>query len=190
MSAAKAIRPDDARQRAIRRDRMRRMYASVDPRLTGWLVSDRAAAREDLTALEIPLEAEPPSFEDFLRNEGLYREQFEADGRGASASPRREYYAMTLEAVGHEFGLDRERIRQIEAKALRKLRHPKRSGLLREFYVEDDDLERERRELAEYETRLHDRAVFALAESGHIIFTEHGANEWIEKWKERERKRE
>ena len=30
----------------------------------------------------------------------------------------------TLEEVGHEFGLTRERIRQIEAHALRKLRHP------------------------------------------------------------------
>ena len=44
------------------------------------------------------------------------------DGRG-----------RTLEEVGHEFGVTRERIRQIEARALRKLRHPKHSEKLRGY---------------------------------------------------------
>ncbi|MCH7906368.1 MAG: RNA polymerase sigma factor RpoD [Chloroflexi bacterium] len=41
--------------------------------------------------------------------------------------------SRTLEEVGREFAVTRERIRQIEAKALRKLRHPARSKLLRDF---------------------------------------------------------
>ena len=41
--------------------------------------------------------------------------------------------ARTLEEVGREFNVTRERIRQIEAKALRKLRHPSRSKRLKDF---------------------------------------------------------
>ena len=41
--------------------------------------------------------------------------------------------ARTLEEVGREFDVTRERIRQIEAKALRKLRHPSRSRKLRDY---------------------------------------------------------
>lgn len=39
----------------------------------------------------------------------------------------------TLEDVGKEFNVTRERIRQIEAKALRKLRHPSRSKRLKDY---------------------------------------------------------
>ncbi|MDR3164667.1 MAG: RNA polymerase sigma factor RpoD [Synergistaceae bacterium] len=42
-------------------------------------------------------------------------------------------HAHTLEDVGKRFGVTRERIRQIEAKALRKLRHPSRSRRLKDF---------------------------------------------------------
>jgi RNA polymerase primary sigma factor len=39
----------------------------------------------------------------------------------------------TLEEVGNRFGVTRERVRQIETKALRKLRHPIRSRKLKDF---------------------------------------------------------
>jgi RNA polymerase primary sigma factor len=39
----------------------------------------------------------------------------------------------TLEEVGQQFSLTRERIRQIEARPLRKLKHPSRSNVLRSF---------------------------------------------------------
>ena len=42
-------------------------------------------------------------------------------------------HQRTLEEVGKRFGVTRERIRQIEAKALRKLRHPSRSKKLRDY---------------------------------------------------------
>ena len=41
--------------------------------------------------------------------------------------------SRTLEEVGKEFNVTRERIRQIEAKALRKLRHPSRSKILKDY---------------------------------------------------------
>ena len=41
--------------------------------------------------------------------------------------------SYTLEEVGRKFGLTRERIRQIEGKALRRLRHPRRSRQLRDY---------------------------------------------------------
>ena len=41
--------------------------------------------------------------------------------------------SRTLEEVGREFQVTRERIRQIEAKALRKLRHPSRSKKLKDY---------------------------------------------------------
>jgi len=42
--------------------------------------------------------------------------------------------ALTLEEIGVKFGVSRERIRQIEGKALRRLRHPRRSRTLRDYH--------------------------------------------------------
>ncbi len=43
--------------------------------------------------------------------------------------------SYTLEEVGRKFGLTRERIRQIEGQALRRLRHPTRSRELRDYLL-------------------------------------------------------
>lgn len=44
---------------------------------------------------------------------------------------------LTLKRVGEEFGVTGERIHQIEAKALRRLRHPSRSQVLRQYIIKD-----------------------------------------------------
>ena len=82
-----------------------------------------------------------PALEDAV-SENLLREQlWEAlDGLGDRESRvlRLRYglddgQPQTLEEVGKVFGVTRERIRQIEAKALRKLRQPARSARLRDY---------------------------------------------------------
>ena len=54
----------------------------------------------------------------------------DVDARGRQLTSRND---RTLEEVGQQFSVIRERIRQIEAKALRKLKHPSRSRKLRSF---------------------------------------------------------
>jgi RNA polymerase primary sigma factor len=60
-----------------------------------------------------------------------------ARGQGAAHAGIDLSTDHTLEKVGKQFDVTRERIRQVEAKALRKLRHPSRSEQLRSFLSED-----------------------------------------------------
>jgi predicted DNA-binding protein (UPF0251 family) len=62
--------------------------------------------------------------------------------REAKVLRMRFYDDMTLEAIGKQFGVQQERIRQIEAKALRKLRQPRLAAPLSEL-VEMSDADRE-----------------------------------------------
>ena len=61
------------------------------------------------------------------REQEVVKLRFGLDGSGQ---------ARTLEEVGKEFGVTRERIRQIESKTLAKLRHPTRSQRLRDYLEE------------------------------------------------------
>ena len=109
---------------------------------------------QDPVSLETPIGEEDDShLEDFIQDEDtpapqdsaaytLLREQLEEvmetlTPREAKVLKLRfgleDGKARTLEEVGREFMVTRERIRQIEAKALRKLRHPSRSKKLRDY---------------------------------------------------------
>lgn len=95
-----------------------------DSHLGDFIEDDKAAAPQDVATFTI-LKEQLMAILDTLtpREEMVLRLRYGLD----DGHPR------TLEEVGKEFHVTRERIRQIEAKALRKLRHPQRSKRLRDY---------------------------------------------------------
>lgn len=95
-----------------------------DSHLGDFIEDDDATSPADHAAYEL-LKEQLESVLDTLtdREENVLRLRFGLDGGRT----------RTLEEVGKVFGVTRERIRQIEAKALRKLRHPSRSKQLKDF---------------------------------------------------------
>ncbi|HHY55519.1 MAG TPA: RNA polymerase sigma factor RpoD [Chloroflexi bacterium] len=150
------LEPEDVRRYREAISKGRRM----DPDLQRQL--ERAAAKvrriqrlsQEPLSLETPVGSEENSYlGDFIEDDSLpgpvdsasrrlLKEQMEEILDGLSDRERRvlimrfgleDGVTRTLEDVGREFNVTRERVRQIEAKALRKLRHPLRSRKLRDY---------------------------------------------------------
>ena len=62
-------------------------------------------------------------------------------GREVIALVLRNVYSMTYRESGEIMGITRERVRQIEDKAYRKLRHPTRSHVLKQFITHNNSIE-------------------------------------------------
>jgi RNA polymerase primary sigma factor len=127
---------------------------ALDMGLSSDKIRDIMKISQEPVSLEMPIgEEEDSNLGDFIEDSKalapsdaaslvVLKEQVEAVLFSLSERERRvlelrfgldDGRSRTLEEVGREFGVTRERIRQIEAKALRKLRHPTRSKKLRDF---------------------------------------------------------
>ena len=96
-----------------------------DSHLGDFIEDDNATSPAEHTAYALLKEQLDEVLEQLTdREENVLRLRFGLDKNGE---------IRTLEQVGQVFGVTRERIRQIEAKALRKLRHPSRSKQLKDF---------------------------------------------------------
>ena len=131
------------------------MSAGQEVPVTPEKVRDMIKIRRDPVSLETPIgEEEDALLGDFIEDADaiapadaatnqLLREQVDSVLASLSGRERRvlelrfglvDGRARTLEEVGKEFGVTRERIRQLEGLALRKLRHPSRSRKLRGYF--------------------------------------------------------
>ena len=130
------------------------MSRGQEVQVTPERVRDILKVSQEPVSLETPIgEEEDSHLGDFIEDRGavapseaashqLLKEQVEAVLDSLTGRERRvlqlrfgleDGRARTLEEVGREFNVTRERIRQIEAKALRKLRHPSRSRKLKDY---------------------------------------------------------
>ena len=133
-----------------RRTRSRRTSSLITPDKVREIIK----VSQEPVSLETPIgEEEDSHLGDFIEDRAalapadaashqLLKEQVEAVLDSLSGRERRvlqlrfgleDGRSRTLEEVGKEFNVTRERIRQIEAKALRKLRHPSRSRKLKDY---------------------------------------------------------
>ncbi len=125
--------------------------------LTAERVREIQKISQEPVSLETPIgEEEDSQLGDFIEDAGavappeaasdsMLREQLEQVLDGLADRERKviklrfgleDGHPRTLEEVGREFGVTRERIRQIESKTLAKLRHPSRSGKLKDYMEE------------------------------------------------------
>ncbi len=96
-----------------------------DTSLSDFIEDLRAEVPADMAIRELLVEAVEEALKELSEREReVVRLRFGLDPQGQ---------ARTLEEVGREFGVTRERIRQIESKTLAKLRHPQRSQKLRDY---------------------------------------------------------
>ncbi len=143
-----------ARPRADGRGDRRGDVQGPEVQVTPEKVREIIKVSQEPVSLETPIgEEEDSHLGDFIEDRGalapaeaashqLLKEQVEAVLDSLTGRERRvlqlrfgleDGRARTLEEVGREFNVTRERIRQIEAKALRKLRHPSRSRKLKDY---------------------------------------------------------